>query len=386
MQAVKISTEPEAFVGTSTIIKSTFNLSEDTKIYWAGNRLYAKRLCGRDIVVTKVDIFCEGQLQKGEYIREKTIPVSTRVPPSVKERNLNYRLRSEISMIKPQTKTEEEFFFAENPIYLKASPAKPTESNPVELSLKGIKIHMDKDHFSPGEIINIDYELEKFKAFEVDLVKDANITCNCPDYASTCIHIKPKPPAVETSIKASNLTSGTLQLPLPSFIELSHRYVWEPPEKTRWKETFGDYVNWVIEVIGTMISGESVRFQIPIHIIGKQTPEDIDIFTAKQAIGPAFQNILVPEAIDITNSQKDQKTLRINLKHKSKEVLNGVTIKITPIESEFFELPPNLTGVNRWEPGTEITAFHSNIGENINTIQVLIEDNAGNTVNKRFNL
>ncbi|MHA1264735.1 MAG: hypothetical protein ACTSRS_05795 [Candidatus Helarchaeota archaeon] len=384
MQAVKLSTEPEAFVGTSTLVKTIFNLPEDTRIYWAGTRIYAKRLCGRDIVISKADIFCEGQLEKGEYIREKTIPISNRVPPSVKERNLNYRIRSEISMIKPETKAEEEFFFSENPIVLKSGPTKPSESNPVNVSLKGIRIHMDKDNFTPGETINIQYELERFKDFEVDLIKDANITCNCPDYAQTCIHIKPHPPVVEQFVKASNLTRGTLQIVLPSFIELSHRYVWEPPVKTRWKETFGDYVNWSLEAIGTRTSGETVKFQIPIYIFPKQTQADLDLFSAKSTTRPPFQKILVPESIEIINSQRDRNSLTLALKNNSKEILKGVTVTITPIESEFFELPPNLTGINRWTPNTEIQAFHRNVAENIKTFQIHIEDNAGNIINKRY--
>ena len=386
MQAVKITSEPEAFVGTSVVVKNTFNLPEDVKIFWAGSRIYAKRLCGRDILISKADVFCEGQLEKGEYIREKTLPISTRVPPSVKERNLGYRIRSEISMVKPSTKSEEEFFFAENPILLKASPGKGLDFHPVDLSITGIKIHLDKDHFQPDETIKIDYELKQFKNFEVNLVKDANITCNCPDYAPTCVHIKPKPPSVEKAVKASNLTRGTLQIPLPSFLELTHRYQWEPPEKTRWKETFGDYVNWLLEVNGTHTSGENVKLQIPITIYKKPSPEDGELFSSKQASGPIFQKLLVPDLIDIILAGRDQNRLIIGLKNNSKEVLKGVTVKIIPIESEFFELPPNLTGVNEWKPKTEIQAFHNNLGKTIKNIQVLIEDNNGNTVNKRFNL
>ncbi len=384
MQAVKLSTESDAYIGTPTVVRSIFNLPEDTKIYWAGSRIYAKRLCGKDLVISKVDIFCEGQLQEGEYIREKTIPLSNRVPPTVKERNLTYRIRSEISMVKPGTRTDEEYFFSESPIILKAGPLKVENPHPVEVSITGIKVRMESDQFQPGETIKINYELEKFKAFEIMLVKDANITCNCPEYAPTCIHIKPKPPAIEKSIKASNLTSGTLQIPLPTLLELTHRYQWEPPEKTRWKETYGDYVSWLLEVVGTRTSGENVKLQIPITIYKKTTPEDGELFSSKQASGPVFQKILVPESIKITNSGLDQKHLSINLKNNSKEVLNGVTVRITPIESEFFELPPNLTGIKEWKPGTEIQAFHTNVASSIKSFQVLIEDNNGNIVNKRF--
>ena len=49
MQAVKITTESETFVGTPTIVRNIFSLPEDTKIFWAGSRIYAKRLCGKDI-------------------------------------------------------------------------------------------------------------------------------------------------------------------------------------------------------------------------------------------------------------------------------------------------------------------------------------------------
>ncbi len=386
MQAVKITSEPEAYIGTSVVVKNIFSLPEDIQIFWAGSRIYAKRLCGRDILISKVDIFCKGQLQQGEYIREKTIPISNRVPPSVKERNLGYRIRSEISMVKPGTKSEEEFFFSETPIILKASPGKSVESRPVDLSITGIKIHMDKDHFQPNETIKIDYKLEHFKELEIDLVKDANITCNCPDYAPTCIHIKPKPPSVEKAVKASNLTQGTLQIQLPSFIELTHRFQWEPPEKTRWKETFGDYVNWLLEVVGTRISGENVKLQIPITIYKKPTPENGELFSSKQASGPIFQKFLAPESIDIELTELDRNHLTIGLRNNSKTILNGVTVKIIPLESEFFELPPNLTGINTWKPNNIIQAYHSNIGKNIKNIQVLIEDNIGNIINKNFNL
>ncbi|HUX98447.1 MAG TPA: hypothetical protein VMV49_02720 [Candidatus Deferrimicrobium sp.] len=386
MQAVKIETEEEITVGTSTRVKNIFNLPEDFKIFWAGSRIYAKRPCGRDIVVSKVDIFCEGQLQKGEYIREKGIPISSRVPPTVKERNLTYRVRSEISMIKPGTRAGEEFFFSENPIVLKSTPMKISESNPVEVSLTGIKIKMEKDQFIAGETIKIDYELEKVKDLEVDLVKDANVTCNCPDYAPTCIHIKPKPPSVEHSVKASNLTKGTLQLILPTYIEQSHRYIWEPPEKTRWKETYGDYVNWVLNVIGTRTSGEVVKFQIPISILGKPLPEEAKFFSSEQVKAPLLKKIIVPDAFQITNQTLENKRIIITLSNNSKEILKGVTVKIIPIESEFFELPPNLTGINEWVSNTEIQAYHNNIGKNIKTLQITIEDNSGNSINKRLNL
>ena len=386
MQAVKITTEKETFVGTPTIVKNIFNLPEDTDIFWAGTRIYAKRLCGKDIVISKVDVFCEGQLEKGEYIREKTIPISNRVPPTVKERNLAYHIRSEISMVKPGTRAEEEFFFAEAPIYIKAGPIKFAEPNPVEVSLTGIKIRMDKDQFQPGETIKIEYQLGKFKDFEVDLLKDANVTCHCPDYAPTCIHIKPKPPAVEKSVKAKNLTSGTIQIPLPFSIEETHRYVWEPPERTRWKDTYGDYVNWVLEAIGTRISGEAVKFQIPITIIRKQTAEDSELFSTKQTKGPTLKKILLPDSIQIVNQDLTEKRIALSIKNNSKETLQGVTFKVIPIESEFFEMPPFLTGVNEWKPGTEIQAYHKSVGKNIKNFQVLIEDNKGNSINKRLNL
>ncbi len=388
MQAVKLTTEPQVFVGTSTIVKTIFSLPEDTKIYWAGNRIYAKRLCGRDIVITKTDIFCEGQLEKGEYIREKSIPISNRVPPTVRERNLNYRIRSEISMIKLGTKSEEEFFFAETPITLKLGQMKVGDTNPVEVSITGIKIHIAKDQFQPGDIIAMDYQLEKLKDFEVDLVKDGNVTCYCPDYAPTCIHIKPAPPAVETSEKAKNLTSGTLHISLPSFIESTHHYLWEPPEKTRWKETFGDYVNWYLEVIGQRISGEKVKFQIPISIINKQTSEDLALFSMTQTKAPVLQKILVPDSIKIQNHKLDKKRLSVTFENTSKQTLQGITIKIIPIESEFFELPPYLTGINEWKPGStnQIQAFHNTIGQNIKNVQINIEDNNGNTIKKRLTL
>lgn len=386
MQAVKLSTEPETYVGTPTIVRNIFNLPEDTRIFWAGSRIYAKRLCGKEIVVSKADIFCEGQLEKGEYIREKSIPISNRVPPSVKERNLSYRIRTEISMVKPGTRSEEEFFFAETPLLLKTGPIPNSNPHPVEVSITGIKIQMDKDHFQPGDTIKIDYKLAKFKAFEIVLLKDANITCNCPEYAPTCVHIKPKPPSVEKSIKASNLTMGTLQIPLPSFIEVSHRYVWEPPEKTRWKDTYGDYVNWILEAIGTRSSGEIVKFQIPITIVKKATPEESDLFSSTQTKAPALNKILLPESLEIATHNIEEKRLTLSLKNKSKEVLNGVTVKITPIESMFFELPPILTGVNEWKPNTEIQAFHTKVGKTIKNFQILIEDNNGNAINKRLNM
>ncbi|MHA1276318.1 MAG: hypothetical protein ACTSQ8_03940 [Candidatus Helarchaeota archaeon] len=386
MQAVKIEPEPEAVVGTSIIVKSVFNLPENTKIYWAGCRVYAKRPCGRDVVVSKVDIFCEGYLEKGEYWREKTLPISTRVPPTVKERDLNYRIRSEISMVKPGTSSEEEFFFAESPVILKAGPQNIGPPNPVDVSIKGIKLHIAQDHFQPGDTINIDYELEKFKDFKINLIKNANLSCHCPDYAPSCVHIKPNPPTVEKTVEASNLTTGTLQVDLPSFIENSHRYTWEPPEKTRWKETYGDHVSWVIAASGTLISGESVNFQIPIIIYHKQTPEDSELFSAKQIKESLLKKLIVPDNIQISNQDLDDKILNLTLKNKSKDTLNGVTVKITPIESEFFELPPNLSGVNEWPPNTEIQAYHRNIGENIKDFQILIEDNTGNAINKRIKL
>jgi hypothetical protein len=386
MQAVKLETEEEAFIGTSAIVQSTFTLPEDIKIYWAGSRINAKRPCGRIIVISKADIFCEGQLEKGTYVREKILPISNRVPPTVKERNLTYHIRSEINMVKPEKGSEEEYFFAEAPILLKAMPTKPSEGAPVAVSLKGIKIDMEKDHFHPGETIKLDYELEKFKDLEVDLVKDANVTCYCPNFAPTCIHIKPKPPSVEDSVKASSLTSGSLQLMLPSFIELNHRYIWEPPEKTRWKETFGDYVNWMLEIIGTRISSEIVKLQIPIHIETEYNPEDSALFFSKQAKPPALQNILVPDMIQTSAHELNGNKLTITLRNDSKSTLQGITVKIVPIESDFFELPPYLTGINEWEPTTEIQAVHRNVRENIKTFQLVIEDNRGNVINKRLSL
>jgi hypothetical protein len=386
MQAVKIETEPEAYVGTSVNVKSVFNLPDDTTIYWAGSRIYARRPCGRDVVISKTDIFCEGRLEKGAYVREKTIPISNRVPPTVKERHLNYRIRSEISMVKPGTTSEEEFFFAEESVILKPGPQKIGESNPVDVSIKGIKLHIEKDHFKPGETINIDYELEKFKDFKLDLVKNANLSCSCPDYASSCIHIKPTPPSIEQTVKASNLTMGTLQVAIPSFIENTHRYVWEPAEKTRWKETYGDHVNWVIVASGTLTSGETVTFQIPIIIYYEASTEDTMLFSVKQTKAPILEKIIVPDNIKVTNQTLDNKNLNLALQNNSKETLNGITVKITPIESEFFELPPQLSGINEWAPGTEIQAQHKNVGQNIKVFQLLIEDNNGNAINKRLQI
>ena len=49
MQAVKLETEAEAFIGTSATVQTIFNLPDSVKIFWAGSRIYAKRPCGRDI-------------------------------------------------------------------------------------------------------------------------------------------------------------------------------------------------------------------------------------------------------------------------------------------------------------------------------------------------
>jgi hypothetical protein len=142
----------------------------------------------------------------------------------------------------------------------------------------------------------------------------------------------------------------------------------------------------LLNVIGTRISGEVVKFQIPITILAKPIPKEANLFSSEQIKAPILKRIIVPDSFQIITQEIENKRIIVTLNNKSKEILKGITIKIIPIESEFFELPPNLTGISEWSPNTEIKAYHNNIGKSIKTLQIAIEDNNGNSINKRLNL
>ncbi|MHA1384849.1 MAG: hypothetical protein ACTSR3_13950 [Candidatus Helarchaeota archaeon] len=387
---VNLETEKKAKVGIPSTVLTTFNMNEieenEIDVTWGGIRLYIKRPCARELIISKNDIFSKGIFENGVYKRIKTIPISKRVVPTIESR-ISYFIRANISLINKKTKNEE-YFFSDETITIKPSDAEVNVPHPIDVKIKGVKINIAKDNFKPGEEIGIEYTLENYRDLKVELNQDITTICQCPEFWKQCVHNKKKPPILKAISELKNPpTNGKLLLKIPEDAEPSHNYLYEAQVSLGVKHRIGDQNNWYLKIEATNFSGEKTQFTIPIHIATPKS-EESDLFVS--SVGEKSKvlegKIITSNEIVLTNKTVDGHIIQLTLKNNSKHNLEGVTIEIKGIKAELFELPPIMEGKTKWDSNSEIKIVYDKFSEDVTNFQLKIEDNNQNSVSKNITL
>ncbi|NVM01359.1 MAG: hypothetical protein HWN67_03430 [Candidatus Helarchaeota archaeon] len=386
---VNLETEKIAKVGIPTTSSSTFNMNEleeeQIDITWGGLRLYIKRPCKKELIISKSDIFYNGLFENGIYKRLRNIPISRRVVPSIGSR-INYFIRANLSLINNKTKQEENFF-SDGSIVIKPAATEPISSHPIDVKIKGVAINISKDSFKPEEAIEMEYTLDNYRDIQVELIQDITTICQCPEFWKTCVHNKKKPPIQRAVSNIKNPpTNGTLILKIPKDSEPSHNYLYETQVSLGVKHRIGDENNWYLKIEATSFTSEKTQFTIPINIIKGRT-EETDFFAPSvgekgKALGA---KIIIGKEIGISSKVIDGNIINLSLKNNSKYNFEGVTIQITGIK-EFFEMPPKMLGKIKWDSNQLINISYDKFSSDLTSIQLKIEDNNQNTVSKNISL
>lgn len=384
---VNLETEKYVKVGIPTTVSTTFNMNEieeeNIDITWGGVRLYIKRPCDKELIISKNDIFYNGIFENTTYQRVRSVPISRRVVPSIESR-ISYFIRANLSLINSKSK-DEEYFFNDDTIVIQPAEEEPINPNPIDVKIKGITINILKDCFKPSEDIEIEYTLEKYRDLLVELFQDINVTCQCPEFWKQCVHNKNKPPIRKAILNMKNPPKiGKLILKVPKDAEPSHNYLWETQVSLGVKQRIGDQNSWYLKIEATNFIGEKTQFTIPIYII-KGEIEEPDLFVSRGEKRKALEGkIITPNQIELINKAIDDNTIELSLKNNSNQDFEGVTIQITGIKSEFFEMSPVMLGKSKWDANQEIVIAFDKYNPDITTLQLKIEDNKQNTVSKNI--
>ncbi|MFX1449739.1 MAG: hypothetical protein ACFFCM_02780 [Promethearchaeota archaeon] len=384
---VNLETEKIAKIGIPTTVSSIFNMNElkeeQIDIIWGGVRLYVRRPCAKELIISKNDIFYKGIFENGTYKRLRSIPISRRVVPSIESR-ISYFIRANLSLINKKTKQEENFF-NDDSIIIKADPAGKITPHPIDVKIKGVKISISKDCFMPDEAVNLEYTLEKHRDLKVELIQDVTTICQCPEFWKQCVHNKKKPPIQRAISNINNPpTNGRLSFKIPKDAEPSHNYLWETQVSLGVNHRIGDNNNWYLKIEATNFSGEKTQFTIPINIVeGKISEPDLFSPFVGEKSKALEGKIITPDQIGLIKKEVDESNIKITLKNKTKQNFEGVTIQISGIQSEFFELPPSMLGKIKWDSNQDITVSYK-YNSDITMFQLKIEDNNQNTVSKNI--
>ena len=380
--SIELRAKDSAAAGSSIRTVTKFDLAEDTKVWWGGVTLLTNLPCGNELPLSTSEIFCEGFLESGTYIRERELPVSRRAVPTLIRKNVHYVVRATLSVGKPEKYGEEFKIVAENPVKIRSE--QKFEPNPVSLSIKGMSFNIEKDAVLPGEVIKLNYETEGLKLLTVNLVHDSNVTCSCPKYAKVCVHIKKNPPEVLTTVEEKNPTHGYLSIRVPQYAEHSYNYLWEPTERTYWSQTFGAYSYWYLDIVCTKITGESIKFQIPINIILPPIGDE-GLFEESKSTD-ILKGKILPQSLEVSAEKREADKLRVHVTNNTKQSFKGVTIKVVGIKEELFETAPYMLGVRELPVGKEVELDYELRDRSVQSFQLAFEDNEGNIINKRINI
>ncbi len=380
--SIELRARDFAVAGSSIRTVTKFDLAEDTKVWWGGVTLLTNLPCGNELPLSSSEVFCEGFLESGTYVRERELSVSRRAVPTLIRKNVHYLIRASLSVGKLDRYGEAFKIVSEKPIKIRSEQR--FEPNPVSLTIKGMSFNIEKDAVQPGEVIKLNYKTEGLKLLTVDLVNDSNISCSCPKYAKVCVHIKKNPPEILTTVEEKNPTRGYLSIRVPQYAEHSYNYFWEPTERTQWSQTFGAYSHWYLDITCIKVTGESIKFQIPINIV-LPPMEEAGLFEEAKA-----QNILkgklLPQSIEVSVEQKEKEKLVIHVTNNTKQELKGVTIKVVGIKEELFETAPYMLGIKRLPTGKEVELNYELREKNVQSFQMSFEDNEGNVITKRIKI
>ena len=353
---MEITSSPEVKPGASLKTKLTLKLEESARMWHGGIEFHAgPRPCRtRSFVIAKHNVFCEGDFEKGTYIRERSFKLSPRLVPTFIDRHVTYNIKAEVTIKKGEFNAS---MAAETPVFVKTLVPrfKPTESNPVAMSLRGLKVSLNKDRFYPGEDIPIEFDAPSdIQSLSFSLVKQAQILCEC-HYRNVCSFIKPMASQVIESSKTHE-KKGIISLRIPSDAELTHNYSWASAEKGYLVQSFGDNVNWFVSVSGRRTSGEEVQSNVDFEIVSESEPFELPLVVPREEPEDFTLEMLKP-GIRILTGKRNDDGFVFRLRNQG-ETLEGTTVRMAGIKEELFEISPWMIGVTQWEKDEALEAFY----------------------------
>ncbi len=372
------------FIGDKLKINAKFNFEEDTDILWTGIRLITSPPCAKELQVAKEEIFSKGHFEAGQYNREKFLLIKSNVVPTIKNRDLNYRLKLILRQPNPINPEDNLVINKTHDIEIRTrnSELHVKKSNPISFSISGLNVLLTKDIFKPGETIKLSFTSEELKHIEVRLLQDSNLVCYCEAYGQNCRKVEELPPAIAGDAKTTNMEKGFLLLKVPEIAEPSHNYLWSPSEKEQFGFRYGAYTKWSLLIIGKKkpeYGLTPVKFELPITITAGRISEEkirVDLFTEGTSGAPSlFDSISkFQKTYKVTSIDSDIDRYRLKIKNTSNKDLNGVTVKITGLQEGIFETAPSLTGFNLWKQNEEKEIIYET-KQNVTALISILEDN-----------
>ncbi|MFX0095260.1 MAG: hypothetical protein ACFFBD_26230 [Candidatus Hodarchaeota archaeon] len=381
---VKIQSEDsEVIAGRSTRASLVLSLQEEiTELHYGGIELFTTRPCGRNFTIFSVsDIICQGKFEKGKYNRRRSISISPRVVPTIKERGIEYKLRADVSS-RPVGKPAIEIFNEQDIIIKPIAPKPPKQRPASEVSLRGARIQLKNDQVRLGDELELSYQIDEgeFKEIGIRLMKEIHTSCSCPNYKNICSHIKPIPAEIIQTKTFNQPKEAKVKFTIPEDQEPSHSYSWNAHEEMEGLTAFSDEVSWFLSISGKDATGNlSLNFQIPIVVTSREMEaKEEDTFFAVQSeerIPSLKRKIKL-----VATEEREQSTI-FHLKNGSDFDLEGVTVKAASIRNELFEWKPYMKGVKNWSKGTEIEIpYDKQDVKDITSFQITIEHNKGDAV------
>lgn len=388
---MKLSLENRKSIVTGNYLNivTKTTLDEPSKIIWGGVKLITKNPCKKELLISTAGIFSQGPFEEGEYIRKRSLLIKPNIIPTIYTRNVNYSLKMSLRLKSPINEQEEMDFHKENEVVIvpKELMYQNRSPRPVKLSMSGLNIDVTKDIFKPGETIKINYKIEELAQFQVRLKQKANLICYCESFGSQCGQLEELPPSIAGAAKASKLDEGFFLIKIPEHAELSHDYLYEPPEKELWGVKFGDYSKWFLEFLGDKkreFGGERVSFEIPIIIRTEKAKQKsvVELFAEREEQMELFEPPTIKKGgLNIISIETDKNaapqafTYKIKIKSNLSETLTGVTVENTGIQQGLFETAKQTTGFNSWGPGEE-KIIEYKLRQEIDSLVSFIEDNS----------
>ncbi len=355
----------------------------DIKVFWGGVKLVTRRPCKNPLVIASKEVFGKGNFEKGTYTRQLQISIAQKILPSVELRNILYTIDGSMRVEKSPNSDEEMEIVTSQPIFIESPMDKTAipSPNPVNFSLGGLTIMLNKDVYAPGEAIKVTYQQKGFKQISVKLMQLANVVCSCPQFGHVCTYLE-KLPAVVTNANKKDLNSpdGFILLKIPKISEPSHNYQWKPSEETFWGHQFGDVNEWFIDISGKYDNPtlKPIKFQVPITILPDVIPTgNQELFAPGKGAADLKPKTRPKTAFEVAVPVLDEANRTFELKITNKvpsKNLEGVTVKVTGVQEGLFETPSFTQGISKWAPGEEKTISYRT-QPNISNIVLVIEDN-----------
>jgi hypothetical protein len=380
---INIEADNKVRAGFPANVQVQAELPEVQKVFWGGVKLVTRRPCKNPLVIASKEVFGKGNYERGTYTRQLQISIAQKILPSVELRNILYALDASLRVEKTPNSDEELEIVTSRQIYIDSPMDKlatPTP-NPVNFSLGGLTITLNKDVYAPGEAVKVGYQQKGFRQISVKLMQLANVVCSCPQFGHVCTYLE-KLPAVVTNANKKDLNSpdGFILLKIPKISEPSHNYQWKPSEETFWGHQFGDMNEWFIDISGKYENPtlKPIKFQVPIMISA-----DITQVANQELFGPGKGTAdLKPKtrprtAFEISEPVLDEANRTFELKITNKvpsKNLEGVTVKVTGVQEGLFETPSYTQGFASWAPD-EVKTIKYRTQPNISNIVLIIEDN-----------